>query len=392
MGDRWYTAGPSVTAKNSSKTYVGRIAGATNAVLTASRIDNKKKWPVCSTVATNEDLSEEIEQLVRRAEQDGRTHTFARLADLYRKTGEVERALEVVERGLKHHPHYLNARIVHARVLSELGRRMDARAAFERVLQIDSENLVAQAALAELGVDGPSTSALAPDDALTREEESAARRGAGWLARLDADWHETHGGNGDLRAETGPAVDGAAATPAAETPAAKTPAAEPRPVEEEAGPAAPEAPDAGEQELETATLAALYVRQGLFDRAIAIYERLLARDPYNARLASALEDARRRTDPHSEPFPAPPAVGPTSSAGRVIDERRSEEAQSSGPSAADAAPPTSPADAAPPAPATDGVHTMGALIEDILDGKGDAPPPSAPGRWPEWLVRLGREP
>ena len=83
-------------------------------------------------VAT-EDQQREIARLVDRAEKDPRTHTFARLADLYRKGGDLEQALEVITQGLRHHPHYLNAQLVHAKVLKELGRSDEARTAFERV-------------------------------------------------------------------------------------------------------------------------------------------------------------------------------------------------------------------------------------------------------------------
>ncbi|MDX1579441.1 MAG: tetratricopeptide repeat protein, partial [Gemmatimonadota bacterium] len=131
---------------------------------------------------SDRDHSEEIDRLLDRAERDPRTHTFARLADLYRKSGELDRALDVVETGLRHHPHYLNARIVHARVLRDLGRHAEAREAFERVLRIDSENLVAREALSELGAAGR--------PAGVREREP--RRSQGWLARLDADWRSAN--------------------------------------------------------------------------------------------------------------------------------------------------------------------------------------------------------
>ncbi|MGH7542240.1 MAG: hypothetical protein ACRELC_14700, partial [Gemmatimonadota bacterium] len=94
--------------------------------------------------------ADEIRRLKERSSRDPRSHTFARLADLYRKGGHLGRALDVVEAGLVHHPHYLNARIVHARVLHELGRDGEAAAAFRRVLEIDGENLVARQALEEI--------------------------------------------------------------------------------------------------------------------------------------------------------------------------------------------------------------------------------------------------
>ena len=344
-----------------------------------------------------DDFADEIDRLEARSASDPRTHTFARLADLYRKAGELERALEVVESGLRHHPHYLNARIVHARLLRELGRRGDAVIAFEHVLQIDSQNLVAQAALTELR---QGVRPVAPEAPAAHPRPAAS----GWLSRLEADWRSGRGeelpqirpsegvprapepaveppepegpdaaalepgpgppsSSGEApapgSAEVGPtmATPGAPApsTAAAGSPAtsgsAAESAAEPGPAKEselaknpgppearepeEAAPAAPEPaagpepasepepvrerepsqarePDAAEpkdvpaapgsgrttpregRDLETATLAELYARQGLFGEAIGILERLLARDPYDARLAAALDDARRQ--------------------------------------------------------------------------------------------------
>ena len=185
--------------------------------------------------------TEEIADLLRRREAEPRTHTFARLAELYRGQGDLESALRVVRGGLANHPHYVTARLVHARVLGELGQASDAVTELQRILAFDVENPIARAA--------------------------ATRR---WLGRLDEAW------GGGRRADA-PAADAPAARPAPEGP-------------EGSGAAIP---DPAAADLDTVTLAALYVRQGLFDRAIGVYERMLTRDPGNTRLAVALEEARR---------------------------------------------------------------------------------------------------
>jgi tetratricopeptide (TPR) repeat protein len=75
---------------------------------------------------------------------------FARLADAYRKAGDPHRALEVLEDGIRRHTDYLSAHIVRARTYLDLGRVEDARSAFERVIEIDAQNLVAIQGLAEI--------------------------------------------------------------------------------------------------------------------------------------------------------------------------------------------------------------------------------------------------
>lgn len=352
------------------------------------------------------DHAEEIERLAERAARDPRTHTFARLADLYRKVGELDRALQVIEAGLKHHPHYLNARLVHARLLRDLGRPEEAVAAFTRVLEIDSENRVARAALEELtgepfADEDPARSAAPPPASV------------GWLARLDAEWRHTVAENG-ADAASSDAVS--AAAPPTEAPPAVDELSreasgpelpqEPRSQEEadggdgpetlvaaaaevddddaevevaevdaadiaapdEAGVAADEAREApAETELETGTLAALYVTQGLFDQAVAIYERLLARDPYNARLAAALEDARqrggtRRERGSPEPGPRPGAAAPPEPEPEATVETRGE---SAGPPFAD-------------------------YLKALLEGRAPVEETAGGGRrWPDWLREIG---
>jgi len=349
------------------------------------------------------DLSEEIERLVERGARDPRTHTFARLADLYRKVGEMDRALEVIEAGLKHHPHYLNARLVHARLLRDLGRSDEAVVAFERVLEIDSENRVARAALDELT--GPRAEEPAGDAGERSASEPAPERStiapsAGWLARLDADWRHAVVENG----VEGPssAADGGPTGPedAEREPPATGPDSAPDGGAEVAVPGVSAVRDAAtprddvtprppsaERELETATLARLYVSQGLHDQAVAIYERLLARDPYNARLAAALEEARRggpargdagRSTPSGRGDAARPAVRdipPAASTALPVRPEMGDESVAPRQGATTAEPSGEP---------------IGPFLQQLLEGR--APIDGQAGtarRWPDWLRKIG---
>ena len=233
-----------------------------------------------ATPVPTDHQSEEIAQLLRRTESEPRTHAFARLAELYRKRGDLERALHVVRDGLAHHPHYLAARLVHARVLRELGRTEASTIEFERILAVDAEHPAARAALGRPG---------SPDRPEVRWGEAAraaaARR---WLSGLEEAWLPEGSGN---------------------EPSATSPPREP----------VATSPSRSEPDLDTVTLAALYARQGLFDEAIAVYERMLARDPGNTRLSVALEETRRMAreaaGPRESPGPRPAlAIDPVGAA------------------------------------------------------------------------------
>ncbi|MXW55747.1 MAG: tetratricopeptide repeat protein [Gemmatimonadales bacterium] len=218
---------------------------------TGSEGPNLPPFPPATPVAAD-DQTVEIEQLLRRAETEPRTHTFARLGDLYRQAGEHERALGVIRDGLREHPYYLDARLLHARVLLELGRDELARIEFEHILMLDPANPLACMALGVERVEGSgSDGAASADD---------------WLEALENAWRS----------------DGADARPAP-------------------GGGATSAPRVSPQSIETSTLAGLYASQGLFDRAIGVYEQMLSRDPDSADVAVALAEMRRRADEAGEP-------------------------------------------------------------------------------------------
>lgn len=98
----------------------------------------------------DESAEEEIQRFEEQFKRQPESLVFARLADAYRKAGDPHRALEVLEEGIRRHADYLSAHIVRARTYLDLGRVEDAQSAFERVLELDAQNLVAIQGLAEI--------------------------------------------------------------------------------------------------------------------------------------------------------------------------------------------------------------------------------------------------
>jgi len=92
----------------------------------------------------------EIEKLERRYAENPQGLTFAPLAEVHRKNGEVRRALDLLGPGLEVHPDYIPASIVLGRCHMDLGDVHAAEAAFQHVLALDGENVIALKALADI--------------------------------------------------------------------------------------------------------------------------------------------------------------------------------------------------------------------------------------------------
>jgi hypothetical protein len=92
---------------------------------------------------------DEISKLEALYSDNPEGRVFTLLAEAYRKGGELDRAREVLEHGLKRHSEYASAYVVLGRVLLDLQQGEDAVDAFTRVLQLDPENLVALRALGD---------------------------------------------------------------------------------------------------------------------------------------------------------------------------------------------------------------------------------------------------
>jgi tetratricopeptide (TPR) repeat protein len=92
----------------------------------------------------------EIEKLERRYAENPHGLTFAPLAEVHRKNGDVVRSLELLTAGLELHPNYIPASIVLGRCHQDLGDLPSAEAAFAHVLRLDEENVIALKSLADI--------------------------------------------------------------------------------------------------------------------------------------------------------------------------------------------------------------------------------------------------
>ncbi len=91
----------------------------------------------------------EIARLSERYNKDPKSRIFVQLADAYRKNNMIEEALEILNKGLEHHPRYPLAHLILGKC--HLSRRQfaQARESFEKTLSFDSQNVVALRMLAQ---------------------------------------------------------------------------------------------------------------------------------------------------------------------------------------------------------------------------------------------------
>ncbi|MEX0692018.1 MAG: tetratricopeptide repeat protein [Gemmatimonadales bacterium] len=134
----------------------------------------------------------ELEKLERRYDEDP-AKWFAQLAEAYRKYQRVEDAIVILNNHLADRPNYVSALIVLGRCHLDLKADPEAQVAFERVLAIDPENIIALKVMGEIAERAGNT-----DDArtwLTRllevdpsnDEARDALEGMGGAAAADAE-------------------------------------------------------------------------------------------------------------------------------------------------------------------------------------------------------------
>lgn len=104
-------------------------------------------------------MSQAIEQEIRTlrthfwSARDPEGRAFAPLADAYRRKGDLDEAISLVEDGLARLPDFSPGHLVAARILRARGDLEAAREALDHLLELDSENVLALLERAELARD-----------------------------------------------------------------------------------------------------------------------------------------------------------------------------------------------------------------------------------------------
>lgn len=102
-------------------------------------------------MAVTPQMRAEIDRYQAMLDEDPTSRAFAPLGELYRKADLLDQAIEVCEKGLKHHPNSATALVTLGRALLAKDDRIDdAQDALERAVELSPENLAGQRALARL--------------------------------------------------------------------------------------------------------------------------------------------------------------------------------------------------------------------------------------------------
>ncbi len=332
-----------------------------------------------------------IETLKKRMARDPLSRAFLQLTEAYRKAGRFAEAVQVCQEGLERHPGYHTARIALGRTYLESGDLESARKALTEVLDTMPENHLAGKLLADVQLRlGDRSGAAAtyravlshyPDDpevqsrldeldkpvekapATAARADPPTRSDSGDAPRLNTSLAHQQGAGDPPIADSGRSPDTAAGAEARSPVAPITPLAHQG--EKPAGVAAPIVlSDPANDALQTNTLAELYLRQGLEEKALEVYRAMLRVDPGNER-------ARRRlAELSGEPLEGPMTVAP-----RPVSAASGPESPSP-PASATRSPEQKPERSAPPPSAAPGAEVPSGQAG--VDGTRHEPPVEIP--------------
>jgi tetratricopeptide (TPR) repeat protein len=239
-------------------------------------------------MSSRQALESELARLTKRYEEQPSGRVFAPLADCHRKLGQLDNALQICLTGLARHPRYSSAQLILGKIFLDRGEDVAAREAFETVLELDGQNLLAIQLLADIA------------ERLGEFDEAISR----WrqLGSLEFDGDQTEAKLAELQQlKEGPALQdeeepareardvAEPAVPSADVPVLEVEEPEVEPVHEADREPEPQgAPDfsdvtAGDpgqtREIATLTLAGIYAEQGFKAKALEIYSAIAERHP-----------------------------------------------------------------------------------------------------------------
>lgn len=194
--------------------------------------------------------------------RDPHSTVFVPLAETYRQMGLLDDALETAQKGVAALPKFSPGYTILGRIHSQRNELKEAAAAFWNALDIDPESV-------------PTLKGLARVCGLQGQRERARQ-----LLERALQLQPDDGTVARMLSALGPAP--------ASRPAAVAPSPAPAVAEAEG----PEGDDA-QSPFATATIAEIYVKQGLLGKAIQVYRDLLEGNPGNARLEERCRELQR---------------------------------------------------------------------------------------------------
>jgi tetratricopeptide (TPR) repeat protein len=227
----------------------------------------------------------ELHRLLERFEAQPTGRLFAPLADCYRKLGRLDEAYKLCVDGLVRHARYSTGFVVLGKIHLDRGEADEARTAFETVLSIDPENLIA---LHELSRDARERGELKRAEGFERQLHTLDPAAESPDEEANAPHPEERPEADEPEAEESEADEAAVLQARDET--SDTEADEPtKPIvltalsrddamQGTSSEFDPEGIFTGET-IATVTLADVYYQQGFKAKALEMYQRVLARHP-----------------------------------------------------------------------------------------------------------------
>jgi tetratricopeptide (TPR) repeat protein len=98
----------------------------------------------------NSSLENEIKKFEETLSRDPSSYCFAPLAELHRKSGQIDAAIAVAEKGIATHPDYVGGHLALGRAYLEKQMLPEARRSLEKVVNLTPENLLAHKLLSQI--------------------------------------------------------------------------------------------------------------------------------------------------------------------------------------------------------------------------------------------------
>ncbi len=217
-----------------------------------------------ATPSTGGSLIGKIGSYLQIVTKDPSSTAFVPLAEAYRQIGLLDDALEAARLGTKMLPHFSPGFSAMGRILGQMGRLDESMSAYARALSIDRQSQSALVGLSRLH--------------LVRGEREQAKK----ILQQAQEFHPDDEKISDMLI----ALD------------LPRPWAEIKQASQVQTPVSSEKikPDEPNEPIATATLAEIYVKQGLLDKAIDVYQGLLTQNPNNDVARERITQLQQHTD------------------------------------------------------------------------------------------------